>query len=285
MEPYDAVTIPHNGTVAPMSLWEYEHTVLTDVVTVLAFDFAESPSNAEATVVLPVTRGGAWNGVVSWVVFDDDDDSSHSHRHSHSNNDSANSTKGGCTSAQDPPGHSPKGSSNLVPPWPRGYERPAVQFVPQVIVGADESCAVSLTACFVAATCEVTWHASLVAWERHNIALRRGFIILRQQQYKQTYCVYLSVPFFQTSVKPTTAGRGLLTVGRPLASPAPPLLDCPPPPPPLLLLLLLARGALTPVLLTRRDGDDGVGTFENVSALVAEVEEEGFAFVLFACTQ
>jgi len=75
-------------------------------------------------------------------------------------------------------------------------------------------------------------------------------------------------------------------VGRPLASPAPPLLDCPPPPPPLLLLLLLlARGALTPVLLTRRDGDDGVGTFESVSALVAEVEEEGFAFVLFACTQ
>jgi len=42
---------------------------------------------------------------------------------------------------------------------------------------------------------------------------------------------------------------------------------------------------LTPVLLTRRDGDDGVGTFESVSALVAEVEEEGFAFVLFACTQ
>jgi hypothetical protein len=163
MEPYDAVTIPHNGTVAPMSLWEYEHTVLTDVVTVLAFDFAESPSNAEATVVFPVTRGGAWNGVVSWVVFDDDDDSSHSHRHRHSDNDSANSTKGGCTSAQDPPGHSPKGSSDSVPPWPRGYERPAVQFVPQVIVGADESCAVSLTACFVAATCEVTWHASLVA--------------------------------------------------------------------------------------------------------------------------
>ena len=128
--------------------------MLTDVATLFTFDFMESPEDNEAEVTLAVTRDGAWNGVVCWVVFDNDKDSHQP------GPDSVPPTTPGDTSDKEPC----HGELHTAAPplWPRGYERPAVQFVPNTAVAADGSSRVSVAASFVAATCEIAWQARII---------------------------------------------------------------------------------------------------------------------------
>lgn len=74
LKAYDAVTAPHAGSIFPVALWEYQYTALTAITTLIEFDFFGKVTDKQVTTRMPIVKSGHWNGVVSWIVFDDADE-------------------------------------------------------------------------------------------------------------------------------------------------------------------------------------------------------------------